>query len=103
MDLANLKSIWSYSVGLISKYGKDLVGRIFIYRNDLWSIGKVTKIEWIGRDGTWANYRSLVRSGGWLMGDPGTFAQESAMDRESKLIKSSSQFLKYLELFGGTN
>jgi len=87
-------------MGLISRYGKDLIGKIFVYRSRSgcnWCIGKVVRVEIYG-----VVYKPLGRSKD-LLALPDSFAATSPIDLDSKLVKGSRRFERYLELFNGTN
>jgi len=90
-------------MGLISKYGKDLVGKIFIFQSCReWCIGKIMEVHGDTTQpyGSRLIYKPLGRSKN-LNASPNDFSATSTMDDESKLIEDSPQFRVYLELFDG--
>jgi len=92
-------------MGLISKYGKDLIGRIFLYHIDgRWCMGRITKVQTTASIYCDAHviYKPLGQSDN-LVAAPTSFWITSSMDDNSKLIEGAPQLSKYLELFSGTN
>ena len=96
-------------MGLISEYGKDLIGKIFIWQcdfylispGDVWLIGRITGF----RSERFSIYKSpyeVLLSNHTSRLD-GEFYLDSEIDRNSILICNSSGFRKYLELFCGIN
>ncbi len=99
-------------MGLINEYGPRLVGKVFIFQGwnqpdgsiasatpkPVWCIGRIVKVSRL----SFVTYKPLARSKN-LKASPDSFNMDSPIDQESKLIKGSRRFEKYLELFNGTN
>jgi len=86
-------------MGLISEYGKQLIGKIFFFHaEDRWCIGRITDLS-----DDRAIYKPLGRSNAIILMNPDSFGIRSNIDSSSRLIKDSQQLEKYLELFNGTN
>jgi len=94
-------------MGLIDRYGKDLLGKIFIWQaifnhsspGDVWFIAKVTECRSLGSNSI-IFYETLLRN---HVGTCGHFSLDGEVDRNSILIGNSLEFETYLGLFDGTN
>jgi len=94
-------------MGLIDKYGTDLLGKIFIWignfnissPGDVWIIGKIVGYPMSHTGG--CSYKILQSSHIYLSGWEQEFFFNDVLDRDSILIDDSLEFEKYLELFSG--
>jgi len=96
-------------MGLISKHGKDLLGKVFIWRadfayinpGDVWFIGRTTGYQSKRFPVCRVFYKVLLSN--YTSRLDGEFNLDDEVDGNSILIDDSSALGKYLELFNGTN